>query len=264
MVPAAFTLVSCASCRHVRVDPRIANERLDDLYDAAYYRGDGFDATIDYDAAPSRQTRDENEDIVQSIADAVGGSVRGLRWLDVGCGSGTLLEAAKEHGAIVTGSDSSEAARRCCERKRLTFIDSAALAESGERFDIVSAIEVIEHVPDPLGFIRFLKTHVRDGGVIFIRTGNWNVVRYLPGTPYLMPEGHIQYFTPATIRDLIAKASLEEVDSFNRTWFVWRIVPRFVRKLVPISVFAALGTITKHIAPGLSAFPIARSPARAT
>jgi 2-polyprenyl-3-methyl-5-hydroxy-6-metoxy-1,4-benzoquinol methylase len=245
----------------VRVDPRIADERLDELYDAAYYRGDGFDATIDYDASPSQQTRDENEDIVDSVAGSMGGSIRGLRWLDVGCGSGTLLEAARERGASVTGSDSSEAARRSCERKGLAFVDASALAKSEERFDIVTAIEVIEHVPDPLGFVLFLKARVREGGVIFVRTGNWNVVRYLPGTPYVMPEGHIQYFTPTTMRRLFKRASLEEVRAFNRTWFVWRLVPRFARKAIPIPVFAALADVAKRITPGLGAFPIGRSPA---
>jgi 2-polyprenyl-6-hydroxyphenyl methylase/3-demethylubiquinone-9 3-methyltransferase len=256
-----FTLVSCDSCRHVRVDPRIANERLDELYDVAYYRGEGFDATIDYDAPPSQRTRDENEDIVASVGDAIGESIRGLRWLDVGCGSGTLLEAARERGAIVTGSDSSDAARHCCERKGLRFLDSDTLRNGDERFDVVSAVEVIEHVPDPFGFVRFLRAHVRDGGVVFVRTGNWNVVRYLPGTPYIMPEGHIQYFTPTTMRALFARAGLEEVHAFNRTWFVWRLVPRSVREALPVPLFGALARATNRIAPGLGAFPIGRSPA---
>ncbi len=259
-MPNDFSIVSCAKCRHVRVDPRISNERLDDLYDEAYYRGEGFDATIDYAAQPSTKTLEENADIIESVVEAAGGSVRGLTWLDVGCGMGTLLESARERGAVVTGSDSSKAALESCRRKGLAFLDSETLERSEERFDIVTAIEVIEHVPDPLAFVLFLKARVRGGGVIFIRTGNWNLVRYLPGTPYLMPEGHIQYFTPTTMRRIFARASLEEIEAFNRTWFAWRLLPGFVRLALPNSVRRALAQLTKRIAPGLAPFPIARSP----
>jgi len=258
VVPIRFNIVSCASCRHIRVDPRIADERLEELYDEAYYRGDGFDATIDYGAPPSQATIDENVDIVHTVAEAAGGSVRGLRWLDIGCGTGALLESAAERGAIVTGSDSSDAASISCRGKGLPFITPAALIDYRKQFDVVSAIEVIEHVPDPMAFVLAMKSYVREGGIVFLRTGNWNVVRYLPGTPYVMPEGHIQYFTPRTIRRIFAAAMISETATFNRTWFVWRLIPKKVRARIPHVVFSTLARISNSIAPGLAPFPIGR------
>lgn len=255
-VPAAFSIVSCTSCGHVRVDPRIADDRLDELYDDAYYRGEGFDATIDYDAAPSERTIIENGDIIDSIAEAVGGSVHGLRWLDVGCGTGTLLEQARARGALVTGFDSSRSATVSCKRKGLPLLSEAELRAAAGKFDIVSAIEVIEHVPDPLDFLQFIASAVRSGGVVFVRTGNWNLVRRLPGTPYVMPEGHIQYFTPKVMRRLFARASLAESHAFNRTWFVWRVVPQIARNVLPVRGFALLADITRRLVPGFAAFPI--------
>jgi 2-polyprenyl-3-methyl-5-hydroxy-6-metoxy-1,4-benzoquinol methylase len=255
-VPVEFTIVACSSCGHVRVDPRIADERLDELYDEAYYRGEGFDATIDYSAPPTEATIAENADIIDSIAEAAGGSISGLRWLDVGCGTGTLLEQARERGATVVGFDSSAAARESCARKGLTLTSAANLEAEPQSFDIVTAIEVIEHVPDPLDFLTFLAARVRKGGVVFVRTGNWNLVRRLPGTPYLMPEGHIQYFTPPVMRRLFSQASLVESRSLNRTWFVRRLVPDALRRAIPVPAFAALAGIARRVAPAFADFPI--------
>ena len=251
-----FTIVACTTCGHVRVDPRIPDECLDDLYDDAYYRGHGFDATIDYDAPPTAGTLSENADIIESVAQAAGGSVGGLRWLDVGCGAGTLLEQARERGAIVSGYDSSGYALERCEEKGLPLLSSTELEAAAGAFDVVSAIEVIEHVPDPLAFLLSLKARVRSGGTVFVRTGNWNLVRRLPGTPYLMPEGHIAYFTPKVMRRLFARAALREAPAFNRTWFAWRLVPQALRNAVPVSVFASLANASRRLAPGLAPFPI--------
>ena len=255
-VPVAFTIVACSSCTHVRVDPRIPDERLDELYDDAYYRGNGFDATIDYRAEPTEATRAENEDIIASVADAAGGSVRGLRWLDVGCGTGTLLEQARAGGATVTGFDSSRSAAESCARKGLPLVTAEELERGTSAYDVVSAIEVIEHVPDPLAFLEFLRSHACDGGIVFVRTGNWNLVRRLRGTPYLMPEGHIQYFTPRMMRQLFARASLAEASAFNRTWILWRAVPRSIRAAVPVRAFALVAAFAKRFAPGVAPFPI--------
>jgi 2-polyprenyl-3-methyl-5-hydroxy-6-metoxy-1,4-benzoquinol methylase len=255
-VPLDFSIVSCSSCEHVRVDPRIPDERLDELYDEAYYRGDGFDATIDYSAPPTAATLAENADIIESIAEAAGGSIRGLRWLDIGCGTGTLLEQARDRGASVVGFDSSAAARESCGSKGLTLLNVASLEAEPQTFDIVTAIEVIEHVPDPLGFLKFLTARARKGGIVFVRTGNWNLVRRLPGTPYLMPEGHIQYFTPPIMRRLFSQASLAETRSLNRTWFVWRLVPNAIRRSIPAPAFKTLAAITRKAAPAFADFPI--------
>jgi 2-polyprenyl-3-methyl-5-hydroxy-6-metoxy-1,4-benzoquinol methylase len=251
-----FSIVACTTCGHVRVDPRIADEDLDELYDAGYYRGEGFDATIDYSSQPTKETIAENADIIDSIAEAAGGSVRGLRWLDVGCGTGTLLEQARDRGANVCGYDSSAAALATSELKRIPLLDAASLEENAQTFDIVSAIEVIEHVPDPRAFLQFLAARAQPGGVVFVRTGNWNLVRRLPGTPYLMPEGHIHYFTPNVMRRLFAQSMLREAPAFNRTWFAWRLVPDPIRRFVPTQAFNALARATRKFAPAFADYPI--------
>lgn len=256
VVTVEFTLVACASCGHVRVDPRVADERLDELYDAAYYRGRGFDRTIDYDAEATPASLVDSTSVLDTIAEARGGSLVGARYLDVGCGTGGLLEEAQRRGALAFGSDSSAVAAAHCTRKGLTLLtDEQILAQQGS-FDVVSAVEVIEHVPDPKRLVAFLRSCVRVGGVVFIGTGNWNLVRRQPGTPYVMPEGHIQYFTPDRMRRLFADARLGEAAVLNRTWFLHRVLPERARPVVPSFMLEVLARVARRLAPGFAPFPV--------
>lgn len=256
VVPVEFELVACVGCGHVRVDPRIPDERLDELYDLAYYRGEGFDRTIDYDAEASADVWAEHAAVVDTVADALGGSVEGVRWLDIGCGTGGLLEQARRRGAQVFGADSSQFALERCRQKGLALLADSEVADQSGSFDVVSAIEVIEHVPDPRKLLELLRACVRVGGVVYVGTGNWNLVRRQRGTPYLMPEGHIQYFTPDRMRRLFADCSLGEADVLNRSWFVERLRRRRARGIVSLAVARRLAKVTRRLTPGLAPFPV--------
>ncbi|MDB4942534.1 MAG: 3-demethylubiquinone-9 3-methyltransferase [Labilithrix sp.] len=257
VIASEFTIVRCTACTHVRVDPRLPDEALEGLYDEAYYRGEGFDRSVSYDRPPTPAMLAEYEAILDTVAEARGGSVRGARWLDVGCGAGGLLEAARRRGADVFGSDSSGVARAACAAKGLTVLGEEALAAQRGSFDVVTAVEVIEHVPDPPALVAFLASCARVGGVIFVRTGNWNLVSREPSTPYVMPEGHIQFFTPVTMRRLFHDASLDEAKVFNRTWFVDRLMPRRARRFVPTGALRGLAWLVGRVAPGVGPFPVA-------
>ena len=86
----------------------------------------------------------------------------GLRLLDVGCGAGLAAEALSQHGLDVLGIDAAEdvieAARKHAgdggPAYRVALADD--LLAEGLRFPVITALEVIEHVPDPAGFVRVL------------------------------------------------------------------------------------------------------------
>jgi 2-polyprenyl-6-hydroxyphenyl methylase / 3-demethylubiquinone-9 3-methyltransferase len=104
----------------------------------------------------------------------------GLCLVDIGCGGGLLSEPLARMGAKVTGIDAAEmsiaAARRHAEESELE-IDyrqetAEALVETGARFEIVLAMEIVEHVGDVAGFMAAAATLVAPGGLLIISTLN--------------------------------------------------------------------------------------------
>ncbi len=128
--------------------------------------------------------------------------------LDVGCGGGILSEAMAGCGAFVTGIDMGKeavkAARLHLEKSgysinyRVTTVEK--LAEKNSRqFDVITCMELIEHVPDPESVIRACRVLLKPGGDIIFATINRNPVSFvfaIVGAEYilrLLPRGTHQY-----------------------------------------------------------------------
>src|SRR5690606_31790680 len=107
-------------------------------------------------------------------------SLEGLRILDIGCGGGLLSEPLARLGAAMVGVDPSEtniaAAGEHAAQSGLAIdyrcTTAEALAEAGERFDVVLAMEVVEHVADVGLFVRSCADMVKPGGLMIAATLN--------------------------------------------------------------------------------------------
>jgi 2-polyprenyl-6-hydroxyphenyl methylase/3-demethylubiquinone-9 3-methyltransferase len=150
--------------------------------------------------------------------------------VDVGCGGGLLSEGMAERGATVTGIDLSEKALGVA---RLHLLESGrqvdyqkisaeefAAAEAG-RFDIVTCLEMLEHVPDPASTIAACARLVKPGGHVFFSTLNRNPKAYLfavIGAEYLLrllPRGthdYAKFIKPSELSRWSKQAGLQ-VDS---------------------------------------------------
>ncbi len=115
-------------------------------------------------------------------------SLKGKTVIDIGCGGGILAESMAKKGATVTGIDMSEAALNVAKLHqhesgvsvdyRLITAEEMAL-EQPNQYDIVTCLEMLEHVPDPSSIIKACAQLVKPGGDIFFSTLNRNVKSYL-------------------------------------------------------------------------------------
>ncbi len=114
--------------------------------------------------------------------------LRGKRVLDVGCGGGILSEAMAARGAEVTGIDLSDKALKIAQLhllesgNQVTYRKAAVEALAEEQpagFDVVTCIEVLEHVPDPASHVRACASLLKPGGCTFFATINRNPKAFL-------------------------------------------------------------------------------------
>ena len=171
----------------------------------------------------------------------------GLRLLDIGCGGGLMSEPMARLGAAVTGADAAaeniEVARLHAEQSGLAIdyraVTAETLLDEGAQFDVVLALEIVEHVADPQDFVTTCARLLRPGGMLVMSTLNrtpqsfaaaivgaeW-VMRWLPkGTHdwrrFIRPDALAGMFDAAGVR-VVDRAGMV----FNPLGWNWSLSPR--------------------------------------
>lgn len=230
-----FEFHHCSDCGFMFVEPFSGFE----IYNDAYYRGHGPDPYVDYETEYHDWRRSDRglefADMVRIAGDYVRRSERSeqdtpgsagrssspvpLRWLDFGCGAGGFLKFMREHGPLagrpvdLTGHDVGSYAELLKTKDGFRILDLDELArEPDGRYDVISMIEVIEHLPAPLEPLALVARLLRPGGLLLLTTGNLDspiARRQGIHYRYCAPEIHVSLFNPSCLGQLYRRVGLE-------------------------------------------------------
>ena len=166
---------------------------------------------------PSQTLHHINPLRVQFIAEHA--NIAGAKIVDVGCGAGILTEGLHKLNGQMTGIDATEqmiqVARQHADKQNFSIDYQTTTAEAfaekhAEQFDIVTCLELIEHVPDPASLVQACTKLLKPGGRLFFSTINRNPKSFLfaiVGAEYvlnLLPKGthhYNQFIQPAELSD---------------------------------------------------------------
>lgn len=219
--PRDYTLRRCTACDFLCVVD--ADTDYEAIYNLDYYLGKGADPQINYaedmklggssikfyeargieawaDSARRRLSEDQRS--------------HRRRWLDFGCGTGYLVDFLRPRWDAVgyeTGGGADFARQR-----GIPFIQSSEELDAARgSFDVVSCVEVLEHVADPVSVMEAVRSLLRPGGLFLFTTGNSTPhLGALEKWSYMMfPEIHISFLSEKTSRTLFARTGFEVDDN---------------------------------------------------
>jgi SAM-dependent methyltransferase len=208
---AFYHFYSCPSCGFFFVgNPWLEYSQI---YNEAYYRGQGGDPTVDYyfemDHAGQSIRQYEYQGLLKIARRLM--KRENFAWLDYGCGSGGLLDYVGSHSGIeICGFEEGEIAAEARRRGR-KILDLEGLEPMEGKFDLITAIEVLEHEAFPLALLERVKKLLKPGGVFFATTGNAAPQRrqFLKWHYASAPDVHVSFFQPQTLALAMSKAGLQ-------------------------------------------------------
>ncbi|MSU48871.1 MAG: class I SAM-dependent methyltransferase [Opitutus sp.] len=240
-IPREFEFHACADCGFQSVEPFSGFA----IYNDDYYQGRGPDPYVDYQSEYTDYRRTDRlhefEDLARIAADYVRsseqrvassehhaseGSVPSTRysppplaWLDFGCGAGGFLKFLRDHGPLagrpltLSGHDVGSYADLLKNTDRFRILDLEELGrEPTASYDVISMIEVVEHLPDPAAALTLVARLLKPGGLLLLTTGNMDSpVARRQGIQYryCAPEIHVSLFNPRSLARLYARVGLE-------------------------------------------------------
>jgi 2-polyprenyl-3-methyl-5-hydroxy-6-metoxy-1,4-benzoquinol methylase len=208
---APFAVARCRRCGLWYLCPRLAEPLMHRSYkDDGYFEGgEGGYSSYQAQEATLRPT------FRRFLGELRRRGMTGGRLLEVGCAYGFFLDEARDFFAHRTGTDYSPAAlEKARGRADRLILGGAGEIAPAERFDCIACIHVIEHIYDPVGFLRRLAGHLRPGGLIVLATpdmgGFWRSLMRGRWPFFKIPE-HVTFFDRRTLGELLGRSGLADV-----------------------------------------------------
>lgn len=212
-------VVECAQCGLAYLNPRPKPSFIPRFYEADYFTGvaaergeGGLNCCIDPDAQQSGAEQAATPRAMIIINEKFGG-FKGKNVLEIGCATGDLLIQIKNVGARARGLEISDFAADIARKRGLDVTAGtieAFVQETDDKFDIVIALEVIEHVLSPTFFFELVARIIRPGGLLILSTPNYACVKRF-GKHWLgfnMSFEHIYFYSLVVLIKITSKCGL--------------------------------------------------------
>ena len=295
-----FSFHLCRACELLFVEPFSGFE----IYNDAYYRGAGPDPFVDYEteyrdyrrtdralefadlarlaeahlaasspSSPSSASSASSPSSASSASSPVSPSP--LHWLDFGCGAGGFLKFLRERATFagrplqLSGHDVGSYAELLRSTDGFRILDFDEISrEPSAQFDVISLIEVIEHLPEPAAAIALVARLLKPGGLLLLTTGNLDspvARRHGIHYRYCAPEIHVSLFNPRCLARLYAAHGLTPLSVRYHGTVVFKVVKSLrhrpvLRALAHLALkFPPFVRLVDHLY-GVSAMPCAVKP----
>ncbi len=219
-----YSLYRCMDCGFIYVFPFLNSEELASFYQQDYYELDNER----YHPVNQYVTKkwEQRLSIIQQYLDKPEKSLEGISILDVGCATGVFLERAVQHGMVVSGIEHAEYAVKQAESRLgpgRVYQGEFLHYNANNQFSVLTAWDVIEHVGDPIGFLKKANAMLADGGVLCLSTVNTDAYHYRlfkKNWRYVIPPEHLSYFNPGNMALALEACGFELLDM--RTRYVYQ------------------------------------------
>lgn len=223
-----FSVIECVSCGFKHIDPIPSEEELTKLYNKDFYSKDKPDyfKNAKEDSAWQKVTYYNYYSLLEK-------HTSGRKILDIGSGPGDFLVCGKKRGWKTLGVEPSVDAWKYSQSRKVPVINDLFTYEFIKKygpFDVVHAAMVLEHVPDPVTFIKDMKKLLKPNGLLAIYCPNdynplqeilRNELKFKPW--WVVPKHHLNYFSVASMKKLIGKIGLKPIEiigSFPMEFFL--------------------------------------------
>jgi SAM-dependent methyltransferase len=202
-----FELVKCTGCGLLYVNPRPDDREIDEAHQLGLHEGEqAFDATGWYHPEKVGEYLEVLRDFFpEGLADPE------PRWLDIGCGFGEFLTALarwSRGGVLATGVEPNVRKRQAAQKRGVdvTYFD---LETHGGRYDVLSALNVYSHLPDPPATLARWKRLLEPGGELLLQTGD---TAHLPAAvhyrPFYLPD-HLSFASEGIVCGILERLGFE-------------------------------------------------------
>lgn len=252
-----FQVLECTACRQIYLDPLPDEQEIHDLFAELYATGGGSVPELKsyygfcYDDSPSNPL----VQLYESWLDKIEARHEPGRILDVGSGTGLFLAIAKRRGWDVYGIDGSvEATDYAREHFGLDLWtgEFEDFKSRGERFDVITGWDIIEHSRDPVSLLKAMRDCLSPNGSVVLSTPDQHsVLDVLAGAFYRLTGGrstralekfyieqHFLYFTGATLGQAFERAGLRVRSIEPEVTDLRRLTLNPVMRLILVAMFA--------------------------